>query len=122
VFHLRGGILKYLEQIPPSESRWQGDCFVFDQRVSVGHDLLPSTHVMCFGCGWPVSSSQQHHPDYVAGVHCPRCVDQLTDDQKRRFAERQRQIARQHHARVGRSIENGDDSEHPERPPVEDLA
>tara|TARA_R110002049_G_scaffold72490_6_gene187339 strand:- start:11794 stop:12705 length:912 start_codon:yes stop_codon:yes gene_type:complete len=92
VFHLRGGILKYLERVPKEESRWNGDCFVFDQRVSVGHGLDVGEHVMCFGCGWPVTAEQQQHPDFRNGVHCPNCVDQLTEDQKRRFAERQRQI------------------------------
>jgi len=92
VFHLRGGILKYLEEVPPEESRWQGDCFVFDKRVSVGHGLQVGEHVMCFGCGWPVTAVQQQHPDFEPGVHCPHCVNQLTAEQKRRFAERQRQI------------------------------
>ncbi len=92
VYHLRGGILKYLEVVPPEESQWEGECFVFDGRVSVGHGLQVSDHVMCFACGWPVTREQQQHPDYLAGVHCPRCVDSLTEDQRKRFAERQRQI------------------------------
>jgi UPF0176 protein len=92
VFHLRGGILKYLEQIPESESRWHGDCFVFDKRVSVGHGLRVGEHMMCYGCGWPVTTEQQLHDDFKRGVHCPHCVDELTEDQKNRFAERQRQI------------------------------
>jgi UPF0176 protein len=92
VYHLRGGILKYLETIPANESQWQGECFVFDRRVSVGHGLRTSDHVMCFACGWPVTLDQQQHPDYRAGVHCPRCVDQITAEQRERFAERQRQI------------------------------
>ncbi|TWU63193.1 putative rhodanese-related sulfurtransferase [Crateriforma conspicua] len=92
VYHLRGGILKYLESVPQDDSRWNGDCFVFDQRVSVGHGLAVGQHVMCFGCGWPVSVDEQQDPRYVRGVHCPRCVDKLTEDQKRRFAERQRQL------------------------------
>ena len=92
VYHLRGGILKYLEVVPEEESQWEGECFVFDRRVSVGHGLEVSDHVMCFGCGWPVTESQQQHPDYVPGIHCPNCVDQITDEQRQRFAERQRQI------------------------------
>ncbi|MCG8651910.1 MAG: rhodanese-related sulfurtransferase [Pirellulales bacterium] len=92
VYHLRGGILKYLETVAAKDSKWQGDCFVFDQRVSVGHGLQPGDHVMCFGCGWPVSSEEQHHPNYKPGVHCPHCVDEITPEQRRRFAERQRQI------------------------------
>jgi len=89
VYHLRGGILKYLETIPESESLWRGDCFVFDGRVSVGHGLAEGDHVMCYACGWPVSRTDQQHPDYQPGVHCPHCKDKLTEDQKRRFAERQ---------------------------------
>ncbi len=92
VYHLRGGILKYLEKIPEEQSKWSGECFVFDERVSVSHGLAVGDRVLCFGCGWPVSSEEQAHEDYVAGVHCPRCVNVLTDDQKRRFAERHRQI------------------------------
>ncbi len=92
VYHLRGGILKYLEKIPSEESQFEGDCFVFDQRVSVGHGLAEGDHVMCFACGWPVSAQDQKHPDFCPGIHCPRCVDQITEDQRARFAERQRQI------------------------------
>jgi len=92
VYHLRGGILKYLEQIPADESKWEGDCFVFDARVSVGHELKVGEHLMCFGCGWPVNQQQQQDPSYLAGIQCPQCADDLTEDQRRRFAERQRQI------------------------------
>lgn len=92
VYHLRGGILKYLEVVPENESKWKGDCYVFDERVSVGHGLSVGEHVMCFACGWPVTQAQQADSRFVAGVHCPRCVDELTDDQKARFAERQRQF------------------------------
>ncbi len=94
VYHLRGGILKYLEVVPADDSRWQGDCFVFDGRVAVDHDLKETNHVMCFGCGWPVSPSGQEQADYVPGVQCPHCAGTLTEDQKQRFAERQRQLAR----------------------------
>lgn len=94
VYHLRGGILKYLEQIPAEESRWHGDCFVFDDRVAVGQDLQESEHVMCYGCGWPVSKTDQQHPSFRNGVHCPHCKDMLTDEQIRRFATRQEQIER----------------------------
>jgi UPF0176 protein len=92
VYHLRGGILRYLEVVPEHESQWEGECFVFDRRVSVGHGLQVSDHVMCFGCGWPVTRDQQLHPDYVPGVHCPNCAGEITDEQRRRFTERQRQI------------------------------
>ncbi|MEO1619133.1 MAG: rhodanese-related sulfurtransferase [Planctomycetota bacterium] len=89
VYHLKGGILKYLETVPEAESKWRGDCFVFDQRVSVGHGLKEGDHVMCFACGWPVSGEDQQHPDYEAGVHCPQCVHEISEERKRRFAERQ---------------------------------
>ncbi len=103
VYHLRGGILKYLEQIPESESKWSGECFVFDERVSVKHGLAVGDKVLCFGCGWPVSREDQSHSDYRRGVHCPRCVDVLTDDQKRRFAERQRQLDERREGDAGQS-------------------
>jgi UPF0176 protein len=89
VYHLRGGILKYLETVPESESKWNGDCFVFDQRVSVGHGLAEGKHVMCFACGWPVSEADQRHPDFEPGVHCPNCIHEISEERKRRFAERQ---------------------------------
>ena len=89
VYHLRGGILKYLETIPESESKWNGDCFVFDQRVSVGHGLAEGPHVMCYSCGWPVSENDQSHPDFEPGVCCPNCKDKITPEQRRRFADRQ---------------------------------
>jgi UPF0176 protein len=92
VYHLRGGILKYLEVIPEEQSQWEGRCFVFDGRVSVGQNLEKSDDVMCFACGWPVTREQQQHPDYREGVHCPRCVHKLTLQQRKRFEERQRQI------------------------------
>ncbi|TWT84482.1 putative rhodanese-related sulfurtransferase [Planctomycetes bacterium CA13] len=92
VYHLRGGILKYLETVPSEQSKWNGDCFVFDQRVAVSHGLQVADHLMCFACGWPVDQEARQHPDYVAGIHCPHCVDTISDDQKKRFAERQRQL------------------------------
>ncbi|MDC0279015.1 rhodanese-related sulfurtransferase [bacterium] len=91
VYHLRGGILKYLEQVEKSASLWDGDCFVFDDRVSVGHGLSEGEHVMCFGCGWPVTTQQQASDDFIPGVQCSNCAGTITDDQRRRFAERQRQ-------------------------------
>ncbi|MEM8670784.1 MAG: rhodanese-related sulfurtransferase [Planctomycetota bacterium] len=92
VYHLRGGILKYLEEVPSEQSKWKGECFVFDGRVSVGHGLEESDHVMCFGCGWPVTAEGQAHADFIPGVQCSQCADTITDDQKKRFAERQRQF------------------------------
>ena len=91
VYHLRGGILKYLEEVEPSASLWEGDCFVFDGRVSVGHGLEEGEHIMCFGCGWPVTKEQQQSELFIAGVQCPHCSESITDQQRARFAERQRQ-------------------------------
>ncbi|MCH1442205.1 MAG: hypothetical protein L7W43_21255 [Rubripirellula sp.] len=92
VYHLRGGILKYLEEVPEEESKWEGDCFVFDKRVSVGHNLQLGEHLMCFGCGWPVNFEEQQETSFVPGVQCPHCADQITEEQRNRFTERQRQI------------------------------
>ncbi len=92
VYHLRGGILKYLEEIPEAESRWQGACFVFDRRVAVKQGLEETDHELCFACGWPVTAEDRDHPDYREGVTCPRCVDQYTPEQQARFATRQKQL------------------------------
>ncbi|MHC4910949.1 MAG: oxygen-dependent tRNA uridine(34) hydroxylase TrhO, partial [Planctomycetota bacterium] len=92
VFHLRGGILEYLETIPEAESRWQGECFVFDDRVAVGHDLGVGSHVLCYGCRFPVSRSQQSDPRYQFGVSCPRCHAALSEDRRHRLEERHRQV------------------------------
>ena len=92
VHHLRGGILKYLEQVPEAESRWQGECFVFDQRVALNHRLEPGEHSLCHACGLPVSAQQRELPSYIKGVQCVHCVDRFTDADRERFAMRQRQM------------------------------
>lgn len=92
VHHLRGGILKYLEQVPEAESRWEGECFVFDQRVALNHRLEPGEHSLCHACGLPVSAQQRELPSYIKGVQCVHCVDRFTDADRERFAIRQRQI------------------------------
>jgi UPF0176 protein len=92
VFHLEGGILKYLETVPEPQTKWRGECFVFDERVSVRHDLTPGEHVLCHACGRPVSPDGRQHKDYVEGISCPACIAEMTDAQRARFAERQRQI------------------------------
>lgn len=92
VYHLKGGILKYLEEVPEEQSLWQGDCYVFDHRVAVNHKLEKSHYALCFGCGFPITSEDKQSPHYQVGVCCPRCHDVLTDDQKARFAERQKQV------------------------------
>jgi UPF0176 protein len=92
VYHLQGGILKYLEVVPETESRWQGECFVFDERVSVGHGLKPGTYELCRSCRHPLSAADKASPHYEEGVSCPRCYDQLSEDKKRSLLERHRQI------------------------------
>lgn len=84
VYHLKGGILKYLEEVPPEESLWQGECFVFDQRVAVQQGLEPGTHEMCLGCGHPISDQDKASADYEAGISCPHCVDRLTPEKRAR--------------------------------------
>jgi UPF0176 protein len=73
VYHLKGGILKYLEEVPDSESLWEGECFVFDERVAVSHGLKPGTHEMCPNCGRPISETDKLSPKYQEGVSCPYC-------------------------------------------------
>ena len=92
VHHLRGGILKYLEQVPEAESRWQGECFVFDQRVALNHRLEPGEYSLCHACGLPVSAEQRALPNYIKGVQCVHCLDRFTDADRARFAMRQWQI------------------------------
>lgn len=92
VYHLQGGILKYLEEVPADESLWQGECFVFDNRVSVDHQLGRGRYDQCHGCRHPITEQDKHSGQYEAGVCCPHCFDQLTADQKSRFRERQKQV------------------------------
>jgi UPF0176 protein len=92
VFHLEGGILKYLEVVPEQESRWQGECFVFDERVSVGHGLKPGKFEFCRACRFPLSAEDKASPHYVLGVSCPHCAEATTSEQKSAYAERQRQM------------------------------
>ncbi len=92
VFHLKGGILKYLETVPQPDSKWQGECFVFDQRVSVGHGLEIGNYELCHGCKRPVSEAERLDPRYEEGICCPACHDSVTDEQRARFAERQKQV------------------------------
>jgi UPF0176 protein len=82
VYHLKGGILKYLETVPAEDSLWQGECFVFDQRVAVQHGLEPGTYEMCLGCGYPISESDKNSPEYEAGVSCPHCFTKLIEEKK----------------------------------------
>lgn len=92
VYHLKGGILKYLEDVPAAESLWQGECFVFDDRVSVGHGLKPGGLKACGACRRPVTDEGQRHPDYEEGVCCPACVNEYSQTDRARFRERHRQM------------------------------
>jgi UPF0176 protein len=92
VYHLQGGILKYLETVPPAQSLWSGECFVFDERVSVGHGLKPGPYELCRSCRFPVGDAERASPEYQKGVSCPHCFGSTTSEQKQGFAERQRQV------------------------------
>ena len=97
VYHLKGGILKYLETVPPGDSRWDGECFVFDQRVTVAHGLEQGTFTLCHACRMPVAPGDMQSDLYEDGVSCPACFHQRTPDQRAGYRERHRQeqIARQ---------------------------
>jgi UPF0176 protein len=92
VYHLEGGILKYLEEVPEEESLWRGECFVFDNRVAVNHKLEKGIYDQCHGCRYPITEEDKQSERYMLGVCCPRCFDKLTEEQKTRFSERQKQI------------------------------
>lgn len=91
VYHLKGGILKYLETVTRDESLWHGDCFVFDERVTVKHGLEPGDYSMCRACRRPISEEDMASEHYVDGVSCPHCIAERSDEQRQRYAERQRQ-------------------------------
>jgi len=91
VYHLEGGILNYLETVPPEHSLWQGECFVFDERVSVGHGLQTGPHGLCRACRQPLTAADQASEKFEAGVSCPKCADHTSDAQKNSARERQRQ-------------------------------
>ncbi len=93
VYHLKGGILKYLEQVPEEQSLWQGECFVFDERVTVRHGLEQGTFQLCRACRRPLDAGALAHPDYEDGVSCPACITERTPEQRAGYAERQRQEA-----------------------------
>ena len=92
VFHLQGGILKYLEEVPAQESLWEGECFVFDERVAVKHNLEVGQYDQCHACRHPITEQDKQSKHYVLGISCPKCVDKMSDAQRSRFAERQKQI------------------------------
>lgn len=92
VFHLEGGILKYLEEIPAERSLWKGECFVFDDRVSVGHDLVVGNYDLCHACRHAINQEDKLSPLYKLGISCPKCYGTTSEDQKKRFTERQKQV------------------------------
>ncbi|MDM9381269.1 rhodanese-related sulfurtransferase [Chlorogloeopsis sp. ULAP01] len=91
VYHLKGGILKYLEEVPAEESLWEGECFVFDERVAVRHGLESGTHQMCASCGHPLSEVDRTSLKYEEGISCPHCFDSLTEEKRKRQQEKLRQ-------------------------------
>ena len=92
VYHLKGGILKYLEEVPEKDSTWEGDCFVFDARVSVGHGLKEGPHQLCYACRRPLLPEDRARPEYEHGVACHQCTHDTSESDKDRFRERQKQI------------------------------
>jgi UPF0176 protein len=99
VYQLEGGILKYLENVPAEKSLWQGECFVFDRRVTVVNELQQGTYKPCFACHFPVSQKEAQSDLYKEGIYCPRCFESLTPEKRRRVEERQRQHERERAAR-----------------------
>lgn len=91
VYHLEGGILKYLEEVPSNESLWEGECFVFDERVTVNHDLEKGHYLQCHACRYPITEADTQHPDYIQGISCHHCAPQKTELQKQRYFEREKQ-------------------------------
>lgn len=116
VYHLEGGILKYLETVPEAESRWEGECFVFDERVSVVHGLKPGEYELCRACRNPISQSDKKSELFVLGVSCPHCHDSKTEAQKQSLSERQRQIElakRRNQVHIGARYDSLEKSDEP---------
>ena len=93
VYHLQGGILNYLTEMPAGENHWNGECFVFDTRVAVDRDLAEGGYVQCHACRRPLSSEDLESPDYREGVTCPQCVGELDEERAARLEERRKQVA-----------------------------
>jgi UPF0176 protein len=92
VYHLEGGILKYLEEVKVEESLWEGECFVFDNRVAVDHSLNKGQYEQCNACRMPITAAEKQLPSYVQGVSCVHCIDKISPEQRQRFVERERQV------------------------------
>ena len=94
IYHLRGGILQYLNDIPKEDNLFEGECYVFDKRVALDKELEKGSYSICHACGMPVSIQDQKRKEYRKGIQCHFCVDQFSDDDRKRFEERQKQIDR----------------------------
>ncbi|TCI03374.1 rhodanese-related sulfurtransferase [Corallincola luteus] len=92
VYHLKGGILKYLEEVPEENTLWQGECFVFDERVTVNHQMEKGNYDQCNACRLPITEQDKQSEKFALGISCPHCYDKVTDEQRARFAERQKQV------------------------------
>ena len=92
VYHLKGGILKYFESVHEDDSLWSGECFVFEDRVSVDQNLKKGSYDMCHGCRMPITSEDKKTDKYIRGVACPSCFDKTTEEQKNRYMSRQKQV------------------------------
>jgi len=92
VYHLEGGILKYLEEVKPDESLWQGECFVFDQRVAIKHGLEVGQFDQCYACRYPLSQDDMKSEQYTPGISCPHCYNTHTEEKLKSLTERQRQV------------------------------
>ncbi|MFK8183698.1 MAG: rhodanese-related sulfurtransferase [Phormidesmis sp.] len=91
VYHLKGGILKYLEEVPPEQSLWEGECFVFDERVAIKHGLETGSYALCYACGHPISEAEKQSEEYESEVSCPHCFSELTEERREKLRERKRQ-------------------------------
>ena len=105
VYHLKGGILKYLEEVPPEKSLWHGECFVFDERIAVKHGVEPGSYDMCLSCGHPISQDDKASPHYEEGICCPYCYAALTPEKRLRQEERQRQRSHKQQTRNAKADE-----------------
>ena len=92
IYHLKGGILKYLEEIKKEESLFEGECFVFDKRVALDHELKTGSYSICHACGMPISLRDQNKDEFIEGIQCHLCIDKFSDEDRKRFEERQKQI------------------------------
>ena len=109
VFHLQGGILKYLEEVKEEESLWEGECFVFDDRVAVKHNLEQGKYDQCHACRFPITEEDTKHPHYEKGASCPRCYGTKNIEQVDRYRERERQVQL---AKKRGEVHIGDDANH----------